>query len=152
MTVNRDNRVVRSFPNRDQQPYMLALEGRVSAIEAPDFTLAAPSFAIGTENANIIRVGVQLKDVAGAPLDHQAVVRVFTSTLIPGAASAVNTSAAISTQGTILQTEVTRAFWTILTNDGGYFDLLLGHTVAATFYLNIIWLDRLYTSPAITFV
>lgn len=152
MTAARDTRVNSAFPDKTQRPYMAALEQRVSTLEAPAFTLAAPTFTKTTEDTNVIRVGVQLRDTAGNALTYQSIVRVFLSAAIPGVATATGASAAIATQGTILQEEVTRAAWTIASNAAGYFDLALGHAAAATFFVNVIQGDRLYTSAGVTFV
>lgn len=148
----RDRRVFAAFSgNPQQQAYMVALEGRVSSLEAADYELAAPGFSATAENGNVIRCGVQLHDTAGAVLDYQAVVRVYLSTTQKAAHSGVDTSAAIATTGTILLEEQTRAWWTILTNSTGFFDLELGHSAAGTFYVNVLWLDRVYVAGAVTF-
>jgi len=151
VTINRDKRVFTAFRTPPQAQYMRALESRVSAVEAPDVVAAAPTFTASVETANAITVSVQLRDTTGAALAHASVVRVFLSAASPGVATATDTSAAIATKGTILQTEVTRAAWTIVSNAAGYFDLALGHAVAGVFFINVIQGDRLYTSSGVRF-
>ena len=151
MTINRDKRVSTAFPKGPQSLYMRALEARVSSIETPDYAAATPTITASVETGNAITVNVQLRSTVGLPLTYQSIVRAFLSAAIPGIATATDTSAAIATQGTILQEEVTRAAWTIASNTSGYFDLALGHAAAGTFYLNIIQGDRLYTSSGVTF-
>lgn len=114
-----------------------------------------PAFVVGAEAGNVINVDVQLKDINATALSAGYVVMAWLSSSAGGAvtATAPDTSAAIGTDGLIIQEIQTRKQWWVKCHTNGQFDLNLGHAAGAgTWYLNLAGADgRVHSSGAITF-
>ena len=112
-------------------------------------------FVIGAEAANVINVGVTLKDGAGATLAViGAVTCWFSDSATTGAITptVLSGGAAIGTNGAIVDTEVTGKKYHVVSNAAGLFDLNVTDTAARTVYLVIENpLGGLLISGAITF-
>lgn len=145
MSRIKDRRALDAGPNRNANDYATRLEQRLSAIEAPDYTLAAPTFSILPETGNVITVGVQLREADGSVVTGERFVEVYTSTDARGAVSAVNTSLTVS-EGTQVRAVVTAGWVAVRTTSAGRLTVALSHSAAATYYLNVIWKDRLFAS------
>lgn len=131
----RDRRVLQAFPAQAQQPYMAGVENRLSALEAPDSTLFSPLFETTAEQSNIIYVGVQLREADGTYPTYRTLVRVWYAETQYG-------------EPTTLMTEPDG--WAI-TDDTGYFLLAPTYSGAGTFWPHVVWRDRIFLAPAITF-
>lgn len=116
-----------------------------------------PVFTIGTEGAgtaNTINVGVVLKDANGDALASKEVVDVWLSSAAGGTqigVTAPNGAVAIGTDGVIITAFVAKMHFKIVTSAAGAFDLNIADTTTPTFYLNVGYRGKVYSSGAITF-
>lgn len=113
-----------------------------------------PAFTIGVETANIIRVTVQLKDSNGVNLAVPCVCRAWLSDAAGGAVTAVAPSVGtvIGTVGIVIDSIAANKHLIVASNASGVFDLDVKEAAAKTWYLNIEYAGKLFSSGAITFV
>lgn len=115
-----------------------------------------PGFTIGAEDANIINVAVQLTDPKGGNIASRRVVEAYLSADSNGEDDidtlvAPDGGVVVGTNGTILHKLVTGAYFKIMTDASGRFDLDIGEAGAGTWYLTVVVAGVPYTSTAITF-
>jgi len=115
--------------------------------------LGAPAFVIGVEAGNVINVGIQLKDSAGADLAVRAGVIAYFSDDANGdsVAGTAPTTVAIGTDGVAIPLVAGKAFQLVSEADGDI-DIDITEAGIDTWYLILVMPDgRLVASNAITF-
>ena len=111
-----------------------------------------PTITIGAEVANVIRVGVQLKDVLGNNIASTFACNVWLSDAAGGGLTGtVPGAVAIGTAGVIVYSFVASEYFYIATNTAGFFDLDITYILAKTYYLNVEYQGKVFSSTAITF-
>jgi hypothetical protein len=110
------------------------------------------SFTIGAEDGDVINVAVQLLDASGQPLRQAGSVDCWLASAAAGLplATAPDTLA-IGTHGMAIE-EISNSKFTALSNATGLFDVNIGKTGAATYYLVVRKpTGTIVVSSAITF-
>lgn len=129
-------------------------EGEIDALQtATGGLIGTPTFVVGAEAGNIIRVTVQLKDAAGENVSGVHCVHAWLSDMSKGTVSGtppVNGSA-IGTAGIIMYEFTAELHMFVLTNATGAFDLDVWHIGARTWYLCVEFGGAVYASGALTF-
>ena len=118
--------------------------------------VAAGTFSYGAESSNARLVTLQLTDAQGVNLTERAVVRVYLSQALGGAAivtTAPPGGVAIGASGAILQTVTTGKDWFFITDATGKVTFTVTDaTGAATYYPNCVLSDgRVSNGAALTF-
>ncbi len=112
------------------------------------------AFVVGAEAANVVNVGIQLKDPSGANLAVRGSVLAYLATEIHGdvvAAAAPSGGVAIGADGLAISVVAGKAFQ-LVSEANGHIDLNITEAGAATWYLAVVLPDgRLAVSGAITF-
>lgn len=112
------------------------------------------TFTIGAEAADVINVGIQLKDANGVDIAERIALDAYLSTDAEGdnvAATAPDGGVAIGTDGVAIPLVADKCFKLISEVDGDI-DLNIEESGAATFYLILVMPDgTLVASGAITF-
>ena len=117
-----------------------------------DGKIASATITVGTEAANVINVGIQLKDAAGADLARRGFIQAYLSddangdSIVATAPDAV----AIGTDGLYMPLIDKKRFDLVSEADGDI-DLNITKAGADTYYLILIIDDKLTASAAITF-
>jgi hypothetical protein len=113
----------------------------------------APTFTIGAEAADVIAVAIQLKDAKGQALPAAHVAQAWLSDAAGGAATATSPSGAVAAgaNGLVVRELSPKVHLVLATNGAGQVDLSITHTGARTWYLNLEWGGRLYSSGPISF-
>lgn len=133
------------------------LEVRIKHLVLNDVRVpATASFTIGTEAANVINVGIQLKDGLGQDLNHRCGLKMYLSSDANGDTieGSGPDSWAIGTDGILLKDGGDSLISGILISESdGDIDLNMTHVGADTFYLNLVMpgTGKVVTSVAITF-
>lgn len=117
--------------------------------------MGAPAFVIGAEAANVINVGIQLKDSAGVDLAVRGSIFAYLSGDAEGddiVAAAPDGGVAIGADGVLIPVVADKAFQLVSEVDGDI-DINITHAAGAkTVYLILVMPDgRLVASNAITF-
>jgi hypothetical protein len=116
--------------------------------------MGTPAFVIGAQGGDVINVGIQLKDSAGADLAVRGAVRAYLSDDANGdsiAATAPDGGVAIGTDGVAIPLVAGKAFELVSEADGDI-DLNITESSADTWFLILVMPDgRLVASGAITF-
>lgn len=112
-----------------------------------------PAFTVGAEAANIIRVSVQLKDVSGANLAVPYIVRAWLSDTSGGPVTATTPSGGtvVGTAGVIVDSHQADKHLIIASDASGLLNLDITEAGSQTWYLNIEYAGKLFSSGAITF-
>ena len=112
-----------------------------------------PTFTVGVEGGNKINVAVQLKDAAGSALAAKHVVRAWLSDTAGAAVTntAPSGAVAIGTKGVVIASKTAKTHLAIASAVDGIFDLDITEAGVATWYLNIEYAGKLFSSGAITF-
>ena len=117
-------------------------------------SLGTPTFVIGAEAANVINVGVQLKDSAGANLAVRAQVLAYLSDDANGdsvAVTAPDGGVVIGTDGVAIPV-VAGKFLALTSEADGDIDIDITESAVDTWYLILVMPDgKLVASGAITF-
>jgi hypothetical protein len=111
------------------------------------------TFTIGTEDTNVINVGMQLR-AGKADLARLGHVRAYLSDAATGigiSGTAPATSVAIGTDGAIIVTETAKLAWWLQSEVEGDIDLDITDTTGATWYMVVVANGIQYVSDAITF-
>ena len=117
-----------------------------------DGKIASATITVGTEAANVINVGIQLKDAAGTDLARRGFIQAYLSddangdSIVATAPDAV----AIGTDGLYMPLIDKKRFDLVSEADGDI-DLNITKAGADTYYLILIIDDKLTASAAITF-
>jgi hypothetical protein len=128
--------------------------GKIILVTIPALLNGAPTFTIGAETGGTtINVAVQMKDYAGANLACKTMVRVWLSDAAEGAVTGDPPSGTVlvGTNGVIIDSHVAKVHLLVLTNATGAFDLNIIEAAGDTWYMNVEYQGKIYTSGAITF-
>lgn len=111
-----------------------------------------PDFTVGAEAANVISVTVQLKDCDATNLGAAHVVQAWLSNAAGGAVTGTAPSGAVSaTTGTIIREWTSKTHMALASDSSGVIVLSIEEAGAATWYLNVEYQGKLFSSGAITF-
>jgi hypothetical protein len=113
----------------------------------------AVDFTIGAEQANVIQISAQLKNIFGANIAFKSAVRVWLSDAAAGAICAVAPSGTVvaGTSGVIVDSLTAKTHLLVATSATGSFNLDITEADAKTLYLNIEWQGKIFTSAVVTF-
>ena len=121
-------------------------------------TLAAlvqgtPGFVVGAEGGDIINVSCQLKDCNGVNLAAAHVVQAWLSDTAGAAVTADPPSGAVAigAAGTVIAEHTAKTHLVVATNAAGLFDLNIAEAGVDTWYLNVEYAGKVFSSAAITF-
>lgn len=131
-------------------------DGGITAAKTADALGAliqgTPGFTVGAEAANVILVTVQLKDAKATNLAAPHVVQAWLSNAAGGAVTGAAPSGAVTaTTGTIIREWTSKTHMAVASNASGAIVLSIEEAGAATWYLNVEYQGKLFSSGAITF-
>ncbi len=133
----------------------LAVTAAKLAAAVSSMIQGTPAFVVGAEAGNVINVSAQLKDVAGNNIAAKHMIHAWLSDTAGGEATATEPDggAAIGTNGVIVNAgHLQDWYWEIVTSATGQADLNITHSLAQTWYLNLEYQGKVFSSAAITFV
>lgn len=116
-------------------------------------TQGTPTITVGSESGDVINVAVQLKDAAGENVASAHVVRAWLSDSAGGevTSTAPSGSVAIGTNGVVIAEHTAKTHLVVAGNASGQFDINITEAGARTWYLNLEYQGKLFSSAAITF-
>jgi len=132
-------------------------DGQIPAIKLATALAAliqgTPTFGVGAAVSGTINVSVQLKDVRGANVSTATICRVWLSDAAGVAVTGTPPDGAvvIGTNGIIIDSHVAKTHLVVASNSAGAFDLNLSHSGTRTWYLNVEYQGKPFSSSAIAF-
>jgi hypothetical protein len=114
---------------------------------------STPTITVGAEVGTTINVAVQLKDAAGVNVAGKTVCRVWLSDTAGAAvtSTAPDGAVAIGTNGVLIHSHTAKTHLVVCSSATGAFDLNFTHSGSKTYFLNLEYQGRLYSSSAVTF-